>query len=434
MRRRILSAIIGVTALATIVLTLPLAVLIAGREHNDANQELTLAAERAANELTSDSDFANSSLELPEFEDSLTVGVYLPGGRRIAGAGPATADNFTMSAALLTEIGTTATNRVLVRPIVEREQKVAVLRVAEPLSEAERKVWRDILILLGIDLTAVIVAAVVGSLVTTRLVRPLSAIRDDAVRLGDGDFSIKPARSGIDELDATADALADTAARLDGVLQRERSFTADASHQLRTPLTSLRLVIEGEMQSPSADPNPMLDAALGEIDRLEATIGTLLSVARDQPISRDPVDLDRMLAAVTRRWSAVLDERDRSLACASSIEGHPRVSRNVLEQILDILLSNALQHGRGDVTIDASEEGNNVVITVSDLGRIGRDPSELFTRRDPGASGHGLGLALARSLAESEGGRLVLAATDPTTFRLLLMDHAGKLSDANGTR
>jgi len=188
------------------------------------------------------------------------------------------------------------------------------------------------------------------------------------------------------------------------------------------------------MQSPSADPNPMLDAALGEIDRLEATIGTLLSVARDQPISRDPVDLDRMLAAVTRRWSAVLDERDRSLACASSIEGHPRVSRNVLEQILDILLSNALQHGRGDVTIDASEEGNNVVITVSDLGRIGRDPSELFTRRDPGASGHGLGLALARSLAESEGGRLVLAATDPTTFRLLLMDHAGKLSDANGTR
>jgi len=113
-----------------------------------------------------------------------------------------------MSAALLTEIGTTATNRVLVRPIVEREQKVAVLRVAEPLSEAERKVWRDILILLGIDLTAVIVAAVVGSLVTTRLVRPLSAIRDDAVRLGDGDFSIKPARSGIDELDATADAQA----------------------------------------------------------------------------------------------------------------------------------------------------------------------------------------------------------------------------------
>lgn len=434
MRRRILTAIIGVTALATIVLTLPLALLIAGREHNDANQELTLAAERTANELTSDSDFANSSLELPEFEDSLTVGVYLPNGRRVAGEGPATADNFTMSAALLTEIGTTASNRVLVRPIVEREQKVAVLRVAEPLSEAERKVWRDILILLGIDLTAVIVAAVVGSLVTTRLVRPLSAIRDDAVRLGDGDFSIKPVRSGIDELDATADALADTAARLDGVLQRERSFTADASHQLRTPLTSLRLVIEGEMQSPSADPNPMLDAALGEIDRLEATIGTLLSVARDQPISRDPVDLDRMLAAVTHRWSTVLGERDRSLTCASIIEGHPRVSRNVLEQILDILLSNALQHGRGDVTIDASEEGNNVVITVSDHGQLDRDPSELFTRRDPGASGHGLGLALARSLAESEGGRLVLAATDPTTFRLLLVDHAGKLSDANGTR
>lgn len=434
MRRRILTAIIGVTALATIVLTLPLALLIASREHADAKQELTLAAERSANELTSDSNFANSDLGLPKFEDSLTVGVYLPNGRRIAGEGPASADEFTRSAKLLTAISTTSKDRVLVRPIVEREVKVAVIRVTEPLSEAERKAWLDILILLGIDLTAVTIAAVVGSLVTTRLVQPLSAIRDDAVRLGNGDFSIKPARSGIDELDATATALAETAARLDGVLQRERSFTADASHQLRTPLTSLRLVIEGEMQSPSADPSPMFDAALNEIDRLESTITTLLSVARDQPISRDPLDLDRLLASVTHRWSTVLDERDRSLACTSSIEGHPRVSRNVLEQILDVLLSNALQHGQGDVTVDTSEEGSNVVITVSDDGQIDRDPSELFTRRDPGASGHGLGLALARALAESEGGRLVLATAEPTMFRLLLTDHAGRLSDANGSR
>ena len=434
MRRRILAAIIGVTALATMVLTLPLAILMSSREHADADRELALAAEKTANELTSDSDFADSELELPQFEEGLTVGVYLPDGRRIAGDGPARADELTNAAELLTLVGHTAHERVLVRPIVEREQAVANIRVSEPLSEAEQLVWRDIAVLLSFDVAAVVVAAIVGLWVSTRLVRPLRSIRDDAVRLGEGDFSIVPSPSGIDELDATATALAETAARLDGVLQRERSFTADASHQLRTPLTSLRLAIEGEMQSPSDDPTPAFEAALDEIDRLESTISTLLRVARDQPISRDPLDLDRWLGTVERRWSTVLGERDREFAASSAVAGSPRVSRHVLEQIIDILLGNAVQHGRGDVAIDVAEEGDNLVVTVSDGGRIERNPSELFTRRDPGATGHGLGLALARSLAEAEGGRLVLAASDPTAFRLLLPDHGGILHDTVGTR
>ena len=208
MRRRILTAIVGVTALATIVLTLPLVFLMASREHNDSDRELTLVAEQVANELTSDSDFSASGLELPPIDDALiTVGVYLPDGELVAGEGPTPADELTRSAGLLSSLDNVDDHRVLVRPIVEREQKVAVIRVAEPLSEAERKIWRDILVLVGIDAAALIVAAVVGSWVTSRLVRPLRAIRDDAVRLGEGDFSIVPTPSGIDELDATAGAL-----------------------------------------------------------------------------------------------------------------------------------------------------------------------------------------------------------------------------------
>lgn len=426
MRRRILTAIVGVTALATIVLTLPLVFLMASREHNDSDRELTLVAEQVANELTSDSDFSASGLELPRIDDALiTVGVYLPDGELVAGEGPTPADELTRSAGVLSSLDNVDDHRVLVRPIVEREQKVAVIRVAEPLSEAERKIWRDILVLVGIDAAALIVAAVVGSWVTSRLVRPLRAIRDDAVRLGEGDFSIVPTPSGIDELDATAGALADTAARLDGVLQRERSFTADASHQLRTPLTSLRLVIETELQSPGTDPAPVLDEALGEIDRLERTITTLLRVARDQPVTRAPLDIDQWLDTVVGRWQAVLDERGRSITGTTGDGGSPRVSLSVLDQIADILLQNAVQHGRGQVRIDVAEEADHVVITVTDEGTIARDPTELFTRRDPGASGHGLGLALARALAESEGGRLVLAAPTPTTFRLLLPDQSG---------
>ena len=390
MRRRILTAIVGVTALATIVLTLPLVFLMASREHNDSDRELTLVAEQVANELTSDSDFSASGLELPRIDDALiTVGVYRPDGELVAGEGPTPADELTRSAGVLSSLDNVDDHRVLVRPIVEREQKVAVIRVAEPLSEAERKIWRDILVLVGIDAAALIVAAVVGSWVTSRLVRPLRAIRDDAVRLGEGDFSIVPTPSGIDELDATAGALADTAARLDGVLQRERSFTADASHQLRTPLTSLRLVIETELQSPGTDPAPVLDEALGEIDRLERTITTLLRVARDQPVTRAPLDIDQWLDTVVGRWQAVLDERGRSITGTTASASAP-VSLSVLDQIADILLQNAVQHGRGQVRIDVAEEADHVVITVTDEGTIARPP-ELFTPA-PGRPGHGLGL------------------------------------------
>lgn len=424
MRHRILVAIVGVTLVATVVLTIPLALLIAAREHQDADAELTLASERAANELTSNTDFAHSELDLPRFDRSLTVGVYLPDGRRVAGDGPATADRFTAAVRLYPRAGTTARSRIVVRPIVENEKKVAAIRVTEPLAEAERKILRDVLLLLAIDLGALVVAAIVASWVTARLVRPLTAIRDDAVRLGHGDFSINPGTSGIAEVDATAEALAETAARLDGLLQRERAFSADASHQLRTPLTSLRLAIESELESPSDDPTPVLEDAIGEIDRLEDTITTLLRVARDQPIRRDPLDVAAWLATAERRWGQVLREQGRPLTMASSVGATPRISRHVLDQIVDVLVGNAVRHGRGAVSVRIDDEGDGIVLTVTDAGRLEREPSELFTRRDPGASGHGVGLSLARTLAEAEGGRLSIVTTDPTSFRLHLPGHA----------
>ncbi len=424
MRRRVLTAIVAVTLLATLVLTVPLAVLIAAREHEDADRELALAAERAANELTSGSDLISGDVRLPTFERALSVAVYRPDGRRLIGDGPDVADRFTMDTKLLTRTGATATDRILVRPVVENGNKVAMIRVTESLAEAERRIWRDIAILLGIDAAALAIAAAVGAWVTGRLVRPLTAIRDDAIRLGDGDFSIEPARSGIAELDDTAAALADTASRLDGVLRRERAFTADASHQLRTPLTSLRLAIETELATPSTDPTPMLEESLGEIDRLEETITTLLSVARDQPITREPLDISDWLAGVERRWSLVAGERQRLLHCTATGDAHPYVSRAVLDHVTDVLVANAFQHGHGTVSVSVEGASVGLALTVTDLGELGREPAELFTRRDPGASGHGVGLSLARTLAEAEGGRLTVISSSPTTFRLVLPGRA----------
>lgn len=424
MRRRILLAIVAVTAVATVVLTVPLAVITARRENADAVLELERVAQRAAAGVSAGVGSDPLRIELPAVEPSVHIGVYLPDGSLVAGSGPATADAVTASAETVVTDGVVGEDRVLADPVVIDEQLAAVIRVAEPISETTQRVRRDLLFLIAFDLLAVAIAAAVGWFVAARLARPVRAIRDDAVRLGDGDFSIVPHHSGVVELDETAEALASTAGRLGDMLARERAFSADASHELRTPLAALRLSIETELVDQRADPTEALEEALVQLDRLEVTVTTLLDVARDRPVQRAPLDPESVLSGIRSRWSTLFAARGRDLRATTDGPVAAKVSRAVLDQIVDILLANALDHGSGRVTVHFLGEGHgsagDVVVSVSDEGRLERNPDELFTRRDPGASGHGVGLSLARSLAEAEGGRLVLGAADPTTFSLRL--------------
>ena len=121
-----------------------------------------------------------------------------------------------------------------------------------------------------------------------RLSRPLDALTAAADRLGDGDFSAQVAPSGVVEIDTVARSINATADRLAVVLERERAFSADASHQLRTPLTALRLRLEGEVLSSDDAPRPALVHALEEIDRLQSTIEDLLRLARMPRATADP--------------------------------------------------------------------------------------------------------------------------------------------------
>ena len=414
MRRRILLAIVGVTILATIVLTIPLGIVVAHRDNDDGFRELDRIAERTAAGLPPDLT-AGSPLQLPRVEGSVHVTVYDRVGARVAGTGPVRADRVTSSASVVTVDGTLNGVRIVARPLIVDERRIGVIRVSESLVETRARIRRDLMFLAAIDLAAVAVAAGVGWLVATRLVRPLRVIRDDAVRLGNGDFSIHPEPSGVTELDETAEALAETARRLDGAMTREREFSANASHQLRTPITAMRLAIESEVMTPRPDRSDVLHESLGELDRLESTIGTLLAVARDQPLRREPINVASFIVGVRSRWSAPLADAGRALRIATRGQPSTHVSADVLNQILDVLIGNAAAHGRGEITLTFEDDAANLVVEVSDAGTIRRDPSELFVRRDPAAGGHGVGLSLARALAEAEGGRLILARPSPTT-------------------
>jgi signal transduction histidine kinase len=190
-------------------------------------------------------------------------------------------------------------------------------------------------------------------------------------------------------------------------LARERAFSADASHQLRTPLAGLRLRLEAALEGPDSSLRAAIEASFGEADRLEQTIDELLALARDvRGTTAEPFDVATLLSEVDQDWRTRLDGDGRTLHVIHE-PGAPiaLASASAVRQVLRVLMDNASRHGAGTVTVTLREATDAVAIDVSDLGPgIQLSESALFTRRDSRSGGHGIGLALARRLAEAEGG------------------------------
>jgi signal transduction histidine kinase len=299
----------------------------------------------------------------------------------------------------------------------------AVIRASRPRSEVDAKVHRAWLAMAGLGLIVIGVAALIAWRQTRVLTRPVTGLTGAAERLGDGDFATRAQHSGIAELDAAADALNVTAVRLGTLLQRERAFTADASHQLRTPLTALSIELDAALLGGDADLRPAINDALDTVDQIQITIDDLTALGRDVALPREPLDLHPVMLELERRWSGQLDRLGRSLVVRVEPDlAWPTISEAAVRQIMDVLVANAVEHGAGTVTVTARATGGGVALEVSDEGRGVEQPIEqVFRRRTDPNVGRGIGLALARSLAEAEGGRLLLESPGPApTFRLLM--------------
>jgi signal transduction histidine kinase len=231
---------------------------------------------------------------------------------------------------------------------------------------------------------------------------------------------VRAPRANVPEVDAVGGALDATAQRLGDLVARERAFTTNASHQLRTPLAAVRLELEAlQLDEPDAA-RPA--GALAQVDRLQSTIDTLLAVARDARRPDDTADLSRLLDEAEARWRETLAIDARPVR-SRSMARRPvaRASRQVVDEIVDVLVDNARVHGAGAVTLTVRELDGWLALDVADQGPGFRDDPERAMSKRPAADGHGIGLALARTLAHAEGGRLLVTSPGPAPVLTLLL-------------
>jgi signal transduction histidine kinase len=283
----------------------------------------------------------------------------------------------------------------------------------------------SVLLVAGLGALGIASAVVLAFVLSGRLAAPLRNLAATSRRLGDGDLSARAEHFGIAEPDAVADALNDSAARIESLVEAEREFSANASHQLRTPLTALRMHLEELGTQVEGQPaREEIDAALEQADRLGATITDLLALARrgrlGPAVDADAVALVRGRVNV---WRTLFGEAEREVVLDADPECRARVSPGALAQALDALLDNALHHGAGTATVAVHRGPDGYVrVQVSDAGPGIHQGAErsIFERHVSLRGGTGVGLALARTLVEADGGRLELVASHPPTFEILL--------------
>ncbi|MEC3979187.1 HAMP domain-containing sensor histidine kinase [Amycolatopsis sp. H20-H5] len=420
MRRRIVTLTVVAAVVAISLFGLPLGFAVSRFYAGNETSELERAADAAAVSVAADFAAARTPRVGPAKDREVSIGVYSPAGVLLAGQGPATADPVVRAAAGTDmSTGEAGDELVLAIPVVNGAELAGFVRAAVPHSEL---VWRTAatwLAMLGCAVVAVATSWMLARRITARLVKPLEELSSAAERFGDGDFTVRAAPSGVPEIDQVADALNTTAQRVGETLERERTFSADASHQLRTPLTGLRLQLEAGLE-PGRDPYLAIHSGIAAADRLERTIDDLLALARQPGAARALLDLDALLTEVDQAWRGLMDGRGRPLHIDFGQAPPARAAAAAVRQILGVLVDNAVTHGQGAVTVTARDAGEVLAIDVVDEGPGLDSDFDPFSAARSAPAGHGIGLRLARSLAEAEGGRLRLSRPEPPTFTLLL--------------
>lgn len=265
-----------------------------------------------------------------------------------------------------------------------------------------------------------------------RISLPLARLSRRAEEMGSGRARGPWQPSGIAEIDEVAIELARSGAMLNERLEAESRLASDASHQLRTPLTALSMRLD-EILATSTEEWVREEAriSLEQIDRLTEVVHDLINAPRSSQ-RRTPgvVELGTVLTQQSEEWSPAYRRAGRELHIQVPRSAAVWGSTGPLTQVIATLIENALTHGGGRTSVKVRRNDHSTVVEVTDEGG-GIDPelgARIFERSVSGRSsgGTGVGLALARTLVEDDGGRLELLTEDPATFGVFLISAPGE--------
>lgn len=258
-----------------------------------------------------------------------------------------------------------------------------------------------------------------------KLSSPLIYLAAHAEQIGSGQVRARIRPSGIEEIDLVQEELVRTGERMAGRLAAERQRSADASHQLRTPLTALSMRLEEiEMITDDDEVKTEAQACLEQVERMTTVVTELLDDSRRSGGSTEALHILEVFNTQREEWEDQFRAEGRELVFIDAAERPVLGESGKLAQVLATLIENSLHYGAGTTTVRAlkSSSSRGVLIEVSDEGTgIEEDIAEdIF---EMGVSGHGssgIGLALARDLTQSMGGRLELSQLQPPVFTLSL--------------
>ncbi|MGW2340379.1 ATP-binding protein [Streptomyces sp. NPDC001661] len=303
----------------------------------------------------------------------------------------------------------------------EQGEKVTV---EEARSAVTTEVGRTLLIIAGVALLAIVAAVLLAVRQANRLASPLTDLASTAERLGSGDPRPRHKRYGVPELDRVADVLDGSAERIARMLTAERRLAADASHQLRTPLTALSMRLEEITMTEDLDEvKEEATIALAQVERLTDVVERLLTNSRDPRTgSAVPFDLDEVLKQQLEEWRPAYRSAGRAIVSSGKRHLTAVGTPGAVAQVLAALIENSLMHGGGTVALRTRVTGSQAIVEVTDEGpgvpaELG---SRIFERTISGRNSTGIGLAVARDLAEADGGRLEMLQSSPPVFGLFL--------------
>ncbi len=303
-------------------------------------------------------------------------------------------------------------------PVLHNQRTIGVVRITQSVSAVQSAVNSTITKLILVAGTVLLLGLLAGAVIARQVALPIKRLESAARRIAGGELSARAVVEGSSEQRSLSSSFNEMAERNQRLIGAHREFIADASHQLRTPLTALRLRLEEAAAVGVAAPVAAeLSAGTAEVDRLAAIVDELLVLSRaeDRELKGEAVELSDAVLRAARRWNAAAEARGIALITLGGAEESAWCAQADLDRALDVLVENALHYSPADSEVTLRSGARGIEVLDRGPGLAAGEEELVFERFHRGSAGRqgppgsGLGLAIARTLARAWHGDAHLA-------------------------